>query len=113
MYVAAPALIETCSVHTRFPTPVRLAPAVAFKLIEASFIEKGEVVALDAHAYVRSLSEAPDQGLTGGRLTDAVIAACANSIGAITLLTFNERHFRQFSSEQLNIVVPGSNPTDS
>jgi len=106
MIVAAPALIETYSVLTRLPTPHRLSPVAALSLVEANFLRRVRIVALDAEAYGILLRGAPAVGISGGRMYDAVIAACARKEGVQTLLTFNESHFRHFADPDLLVVVP-------
>src|SRR5918995_4826447 len=101
MLVAGPALIEAYAVLTRLPAPHRLAAPDAVALLDSNFIELGRVVALDAGAYRTLVRQAPDDGITGGRTYDAVIAACALKGKATTLLTFNDQHFAQFASAEL------------
>src|SRR5712692_9340178 len=77
MVVAGPALIEAYAVLTRLPPPHRLAAADARELLDASFIQLGRVVALEPDGYRSLLRRAPEEGISGGRTYDAVIAACA------------------------------------
>jgi predicted nucleic acid-binding protein len=44
------------------------------------------------------------------RVYDALIAACAKKAKVDVLLTFNERHFRQFEGDGLSIEVPSAAP---
>jgi predicted nucleic acid-binding protein len=106
MVVAAPALIETYSVLTRLPAPHRLSPTAALSVVEANFFRRVTIVALDAEAYAVLLQGAPAAGVSGGRIYDAVIAACARKQRVHTLLTFNELHFRHFADPNLLVVVP-------
>jgi predicted nucleic acid-binding protein len=107
MIVAAPALIETYSVLTRLPAPHRISPADALTLLEANFIRGRKVAALSAASYARLLRDAPGSGISGGRIYDAVIAACAGQARVDALLTFNETHFASLTESDLDIVVPG------
>jgi predicted nucleic acid-binding protein len=91
--VAAPALIETYAVPTRLPSPHRLLPADAWRLVEANFVEQGTIVALSGAAYRRLLRRLAEREISGGRTYDAAIAECASLAGAETLLTLNPRHF--------------------
>jgi predicted nucleic acid-binding protein len=106
MIVAAPALIETYSVLTRFPAPHRLSPDDALSVVEANFLGSVKIVALEAQTYGTILRGAPASAVSGGRIYDAVIAACARKEKVKTLLTFNESHFRQFEGSDLLVVVP-------
>ena len=107
MVLAAPALVEAYSVLTRLPAPARLSSSAALQVLQASFVDQGDLVALDAADYLALLTRAPVEGVVGGRVFDAVIAACARKAGVDVLLTFNERHFRQFAGDGLAVVVPG------
>jgi predicted nucleic acid-binding protein len=108
MLLAAPSLIETYSVLTRLPRAQRLSPSVAFALLDDQFSAQATVVALDSEAYLAELRRALRDGIAGGPIYDAVIAACARAANASTLLTFNERHFARFAGDGLAIVVPGT-----
>jgi hypothetical protein len=79
-------------------------------LLDASFIELGGVVALDAGGYRTLVRQVADDGITGGRTHEAVIAVCALKGKATTLLTLNDQHFAQFATAGLGIVEPGRVP---
>ncbi len=106
MIVAAPALVEAYAVLTRLPSPHRISPIDATALIESNFINVESVIALDGKSYIILLHQAPNNGITGGQIYDAVIANCALKAKAEALLTFNENHFLSFA-EKIEIVVPG------
>lgn len=106
MIVAAPALIEAYSVLTRLPAPHRLSPADALSLMQANFMRPVKVVALAPDDYGTILRGAPAAGIAGGRIYDAIIAACAHMGNARTLLTFNDSHFRSLVGPDLAVVVP-------
>lgn len=91
--VAAHALVETYAVLTRLPAPHRLAPADAWALVKANFVESASVITLSGQAHVTLLRGLATQGIGGGRSYDAVIAACARHGRVDVLLTFNRRHF--------------------
>lgn len=93
MTLAAHSLVECYSVLTRLPRPHRMAPGPVLELIRASFVDRGTVVALSSERYLELLSTVGAAGLPGGRVYDAVIAACAREAKADVLLTFNVRDF--------------------
>jgi predicted nucleic acid-binding protein len=111
MFLAAPSLIETYSVLTRLPQPRRLAPADALALIEDEFLRRAAVVTLDEAAYTEVLRRAVRDGVAGGRVYDAVIAACARTAAVEVLLTFNDRDFTPLVGRDMMIVVPRVNET--
>ena len=106
MVSPAPALIETYAVLTRLPAPHRLSARDALQLIEANFVRGARVVALDVGEYVELLREAPEGGVVGGRVYDAVIARCAVRGRATSILTFNESDFESFGLPELEILAP-------
>jgi predicted nucleic acid-binding protein len=107
MLLAGPALVESYAVLTRLPPPHRVSVRDAHRLIEASFVENGKVVALDGRAYRSLLAAMAAEGIAGGRAYDAVIAQCALQERGVTLLTFNVADFAPFASRGLGVVVPG------
>ena len=109
---AAHALAEAYAVLTRMPAPHRLAPADALALIEGNFIDGARVVALDAEGYRSLLRRAANDGLSGGRTYDAIIAECAVRARAAVLLTFNTPHFQGLEPAHLRVVVPSLERAD-
>jgi predicted nucleic acid-binding protein len=103
--VPAPALVEAYAVLTRLPSPHRLAPADAWRLLEANFVENAIVIALSATVYTDLISRFAHEAIGGGRTYDAVVGECARQGGADTLLTFNNRHFDPPPTD-VAIVVP-------
>lgn len=108
MVVAAHAIAETYAVLTRLPAPHRVSPADALTVLRASFIDQSKIAALTAEDYVSLLGRAPAEGISGGRIYDALIAACARKAGVAVIVTFNERHFAAFADDRLRIVVPSA-----
>jgi len=107
LVLAAHSLVETYSVLTRLPAPHRLSPVDCRALIEANVAsELVEVIALSADGYRRLIHDAPDGNVSGGRVYDAIIVACAWAGRVDILLTFNERHFAPFAGEDITVVVP-------
>jgi hypothetical protein len=66
------------------------------------------LAALEASAYEALLVQAPVHGIAGGRIYDAVIAACAAQARVDVVVTFNERHFRPLLPSHVRIVVPSA-----
>jgi predicted nucleic acid-binding protein len=93
MAIAAHALLETYGVLTALPSPHRLAPADAWALVKANFVESAAVVALTGSASISLLGRLAATGIGGGRSYDAVIAACAGLAKVDALLTLDPRHF--------------------
>jgi predicted nucleic acid-binding protein len=106
MVVVAHTLLETYSVLTRLPRPHRVSASVALRAIEDTFLTKAEVVALRHEQYVHLLYDLVRRETVGGQVFDAAIVACARLAGVDVILTFNERHFRRFEGDGLEIEVP-------
>jgi predicted nucleic acid-binding protein len=105
LVLAGHALAETYAVLTRLPAPHRLAPADAGAVIQQSFASGTKVVALPGPAYAAIVRRLAREGLSGGRIYDAIIAESARRGRAGTLLTFNPRHFEP-PPAGMTIVVP-------
>ena len=107
MVLAAHALAETYAVLTRFPPPRRVAPSQALSLIESTFVGTADhVAALEGPAFLAVLRRAAVMGTAGGRVYDAIIAACAEQAGVSTLLTFNVAHFRPLVGQGVEVLAP-------
>jgi predicted nucleic acid-binding protein len=105
LVVAAHAIIEAYAVLTRLPAPHRLAPADAWALVKANFVEPATVVALNGPAYVTLLNRLASAGIGGGRSYDAVIAVSAGQAKVDALLTLNPRHFDP-PSDGVSVIEP-------
>lgn len=106
LVVAGHSLAEAYSVLTRMPPPHRAAPAEAMAVLQASFIDQAEVVTLDSHGYGALLRRAAADGIAGGRIYDAIIAACAVQAKVTVVLTFNVRHFRDLLPANVEVNDP-------
>ena len=104
LVIASHSLVEAYAVLTRLPSPQRLTPATAMTLLEENW-RAANVVHLTAEETWRTLRKANRLGVAGGQCYDAVIASCAEKAEALTLLTWNVRHFSRFSNG-LRVVAP-------
>lgn len=93
LVVAAHALVEAYAVLTRLPSPHRLAPVDAWRLVKTNFVEQATLATLPGTAHVTLLDTLAAAGVGGGRTYDALIAASAAHAKVDELLTFNPRHF--------------------
>ena len=106
LIIAGHSLAESYATLTGLPAPFRISSAEALVLLEQGLVPRATIVVLDPAGYSTLLRRMAREGVVGGRIYDAVIAACARAGGADELLTFNERHFRQFEGDGLRVVVP-------
>jgi predicted nucleic acid-binding protein len=105
MIIAGHSLVEAYSVLTRLPAPHRISAQDANAVLQSNFIKNGITIALDASAYQSLLHSASAQGISGGQVYDALIAASARQAKAETLVTLNKSHFESIAGD-LEIVVP-------
>ena len=103
--VPAHALVEAYAVLTRLPPPHRIAPADAWAVLSASFVEPATLVALEGPAHAVLLARLAAAGTGGGRTYDALIAGQAATAGADVLLTLNPRHFEPPPSD-VTVIEP-------
>lgn len=80
--------VETYSVLTRLPPPQRVPASVVRDYLRETFALPPLILAPDG--YVQLLDVAAAEGITGGALYDALIAATAGEADA-TLLTLDRR----------------------
>lgn len=82
-------LLETYSVLTRLPAPHRMSPGVVSEFLTLAY-GKHAVVGLSAAAHRKLVGTCAAQGLSGGSVYDALIAATCIDAG-LTLLTLDAR----------------------
>ena len=56
-------------------------------------------ISLDTQDYYQTLRAAADQGLSGGRIYDALLLRCAKKCDAQTIYTWNLKHFEAIAPE--------------
>lgn len=85
-------LVETYSSLTRLPAGLRLTPRQASAFI-ANWARELRIVSLEADEVLALIAGAPERGVAGGRVYDAVHARAALKAGAKTIVTWNGKHF--------------------
>lgn len=99
-------LTEAYAVLTRLPPHARLAPEVAWRLLEHAFAERATIPALDGGEGWRMLGTLPSLGIYGGATYDAAILESAKRAGAKRLATFNLRDFERLDLEGVELLSP-------
>jgi predicted nucleic acid-binding protein len=61
---------------------------------------------VDGAGYSELVHRLSERQIVGGRVYDAVIAACTERAGASTLLTFNVAHFRALLPPDVEVLAP-------
>ena len=103
--VAEHALLESFSVLTRSPRPVRTPPAAAERLLHENF-DGCIVAARDPGASWAAIRHTISCGHYGGRLYDSLIALASYEAGARLLLTWNVKHFLSIAPAGLEVREP-------
>ncbi len=101
-----PALVESYSVLTRIPLPMRLEPAAVARALAANFEGRATLVTLEGAGAWSLLSAAAALPAAGGAVYDLHIARCALAGGARRLATFNLRDFARFELAGLELFAP-------
>jgi len=105
--IAAHSIAETYSVLSSLPVSPRITPSAAWALIEHSvlpFVETVDARAREVQETIRNLSR---QGITGGVVFDALIAAAGLKVHADCIVTFNIEDFRRVVREgEIDIREP-------
>ncbi len=89
---------ELYAVMTRLPVRPAISPEQVLLFIE-SLRQHVSLIGLDADEYVDVLARAADTGVTGGKIYDALLLACARKIDARTVYTLNARDFRSLAPD--------------
>ena len=93
--IATHSLAETYAVLTSLPVSPRIAPVAAWTLLEHSVLPFMQSIDLTADDVRQAIARLSRQGLAGGVVYDALIAAAALAAGAECVLTLNPGDFRR------------------
>lgn len=103
------AALESFSVLTRLPSPHRLRPEDAGRLLrETCGVHARLVASPPPSRWWSFLSDLAAARVVGGRAYDALILRSALDGGARRLLTLNPRHFADLVPAGFAVVAPGS-----
>jgi predicted nucleic acid-binding protein len=94
---------EIYAVLPRAPLTPPVFPNEALRIL-GSMLAYFHVASLSAAQYTSALRQAADNGLTGGRIYDALHLAAATSNHCERIYTFNLRHFLQLAPQLRNII---------
>jgi predicted nucleic acid-binding protein len=87
------ALAETFATLTGGRLGIRVSPAIAAQLIEASLLPRLRLIELRGEEVVDAIRGSDAAGVRGGALYDFLHLTAARISGAMTLYTLNTRHF--------------------
>jgi predicted nucleic acid-binding protein len=80
--------------------PIRPAPGPEQVVLFVEQIpERLTILSLTETEYRRTIRDAAEQGMTSGRIFDALLLACARKFQAKTIYTWNLKHFRQLAPD--------------
>ena len=94
----AHSLAEVYATATRLPGEFRASPEQAI-LFLSDIQEHLTIVSLESSEYFKAIQGAAVNGIVGGTIYDALLAACAIKAKAETIYTDNERHFRMLGPD--------------
>lgn len=98
-FVATHSLAEAYAVMTRLPDASRVAPTIAWQLINENVVKAFTLVSLTPKEQCETLELAAAAGIEGGRTYDALLLAAAVKSGADRIYTLNVRHFQSLAGE--------------
>lgn len=93
--ISTHSMAETYAVLTTLPISPRIAPSAAWALLEHSVMPYVEAVDLSASEVRQAIHQMSRQGLSGGVVYDALIAAAAVKGGAESIVSLNCSDFRR------------------
>lgn len=96
--------LEVYSVATRLPEEFRLKPLDAVKLLESELLARFDVLELPLSGRHAFLTQCGREGVRGGRLYDAHIAAVARASKAKLVVTENRRDFIGLEREGIRVA---------
>jgi predicted nucleic acid-binding protein len=100
---AAHTLAEVFATMTALPVKEAIPPDQALLFVEETR-DRCTIVTLTEDEYYRTIQQAAGQGLTSGRIYDALLLRCASKVKAAVIYTWNLKHFR-FIDPQLGHLV--------
>jgi len=103
--VLAHGLSEMYSVLTRTPFRPRVSPNEAWQILSGEVMSGFEIVHLETDQHVATIRKCAEQGLTGGRVFDALHLQAARKAQCERIYTFDVRHFRELAPDLAGIIV--------
>lgn len=100
-----PVAIESYSVMTRLPSPYRLAPEDARRLLEEN-LSSVRVAGIPASSIWKFLRDEASTGTIGGAVYDAAILESAIRGGAGEIASLNRGDFERLSRDRIRVVEP-------
>jgi len=93
LVVASHTIAETYAVLSTLPIKPRIAPSVAWRLINENIVSISKIVSLTPAEYRFTIKQISELGLVGGITYDALIAKVAQKSKVKRMLTLNLEHF--------------------
>jgi predicted nucleic acid-binding protein len=106
LVIPAHCVLESYSVMTRLPAPLRVTPSDAMQLLSRSFADRGEPAILTTELVWKVLASLSALGYGGGQVYDAAIGHTAANAGATSLRTWNTRDMQRVAPPSLEIRTP-------
>ncbi len=97
-FCAAHSVAELYAVMTRLPVRPTIAPEQCMLFVN-DLRERFTLVSLTGAEYVATVASAAKAGLSGGKVYDALILACAGKAGAEVVYTLNAKDFERIAPD--------------
>src|SRR5579872_999167 len=91
-------MAEVYATMTALPLKPAVPPEQALLFVE-EIRHRLTTVALDSDEYFQAVRTSADQGLSSGRVYDALLLRCAAKVKARMIYTFDLKHFRAIAPE--------------
>jgi predicted nucleic acid-binding protein len=91
-------LAEVFAVLSSLPVKPQIAPEQAALFVDEAN-KRLKAVSLSAEEYYETIRAAAEQGITGGRIYDALLLQCARKCKAETIYTWNLKHFQAIAPD--------------
>jgi predicted nucleic acid-binding protein len=98
-------LAEVYAILTSAPYKPRTSPAEAWQILEKNILERMEIESLGRKEYSQVIKECAAQGLSGGRIYDALHIRAARKAECSRIYTFDVQHFRQLAPDLLDRIM--------
>jgi len=100
-FVGVHSIAETFAALTRLPVQPRIHPSEAARIVRDNILKHCTPVPAGQAEYLEALTVMQDRGLSGAKIYDALLLACAARSSAERIYTFNLADFRGLASDEL------------
>lgn len=100
-FIGVHSIAETFAALTRLPLQPRIHPSEAARIVRENILKHCALVPAGKAEYLGALTAMQDRGLSGAKIYDALLLACAARSRAERIYTFNLADFLGLAPEDL------------